>query len=166
MSAFVGWMRIFEMFCASLNPMCFHDLAGVGRLVDAVAGHDVAADARLARADEHDVRVALRHRDGADRGAGDLPVGDRRPRLAAIGRLPESASGRAEVADVRLALDAGSRNRPSAAVRTDAAPLIRGQQSGIESDARRRLGADVSASACGDRRNEHQATGRRTAEHT
>ena len=26
MSAFVGWTRIFEMFCASLKPMCFHDL--------------------------------------------------------------------------------------------------------------------------------------------
>src|SRR5439155_1638481 len=50
-------------------------LAGVGRLVDAVARHDVTADARLARADEDDVGLRFRDGDGADRRAPDLAVG-------------------------------------------------------------------------------------------
>ena len=68
-------------------------LAGVGGLVDAVARHDVAADARLAHADEDDVGVRLGDRDRADRRAVDLAVGDRRPRAAAVGRLPQAAAG-------------------------------------------------------------------------
>ena len=97
-------------------------LAGVGRLVDAVARLDVAADARLAHADEDDVRDRLRDGDRADRRARDLAVGDRRPVLAAVGRLPQTAAGRAEVADLRLALHAGDRDRSAAAIGPDAAP--------------------------------------------
>src|SRR5262249_51299301 len=64
-------------------------LAGVRRFVDAVAGHDVAADARLAHADEDDVGARFGDGDGADRGAANLAVGHRRPLRAAVGRLPE-----------------------------------------------------------------------------
>ena len=53
--------------------------------------------ADLAHADEHDVGVGLAHRHRAHRGAGDLPVGDRRPGLAAVGGLPQAAAGGAEV---------------------------------------------------------------------
>jgi hypothetical protein len=69
-------------------------LAGVGRLVDAVARHDVAADARLAHADVDEVRVRLRDGDRADRRALDLTVGDRRqfsPASVVFHRPPPTA---------------------------------------------------------------------------
>ena len=66
-------------------------LAGVGGFVDAVARHDVAADARLAHADVDDVGVRVGHGDGADRRALDLAVGDRRP---ASRRRRSSSRGR------------------------------------------------------------------------
>ena len=103
-------------------------LAGVDRLVDAVALHDVAADARLAHADVDDVGVGLGDGDRADRGAVNLAVGHRRPRLALVGGLPQPAAGRAEVALVRPALHARDGNRPAAAIRADAAPLVGGEQ--------------------------------------
>src|SRR5207247_6709240 len=107
-------------------------LAGVGRLVDAVARHDVAADARLARADEDDVGLRFRDGDGADRRAPDLAVGDGRPFRAAVDRLPQSAAGRAEVAFSRPPLHAGDGDRPAAAVRADAAPFEGGHDGLIE----------------------------------
>ena len=48
----------FDVLEAHVRP----GLAGVGRLVDAVARHDVAANARLAHADEHHIGVRFRHR--------------------------------------------------------------------------------------------------------
>ena len=107
-------------------------LAGVGRLVDAVARHDVAADARLARADEDDVGLRFRDGDGADRRAPDLAVGDGRPFRAAVDRLPQSAAGRAEVAFSRPPLHAGDGDRSAAAVRADAAPFEGGHDGLIE----------------------------------
>ena len=122
MSGLVGWMRIFEIASefgeADVRPR----LAGVGGLVDAVAGHDVAADARLAHADVDDVGVRVGDGDGADRRALDLTVGDRRPRRAAVGRLPEPAADGAEVGLARPAFHAGHGNRAAAAVGADAAP--------------------------------------------
>ena len=63
-------------------------LATVHRLVDAVAGHDIAADARLAHADVNDVGVRLGDRDGANRRAGNLAVRDRRPVVAGVSGFP------------------------------------------------------------------------------
>ena len=72
-------------------------LAGVGGLVDAVALDDVAAQLGLAHPGVDDVGIRRRDRDGADRRGLDLLVGDRPPRQAAVGRLPDAAAGRAEV---------------------------------------------------------------------
>ena len=60
----------------------FPVLPRVARFVDTVALHDVAAQLRLTHADVDDVGIGGRHRDRADRGAGNLSVGDRRPRRA------------------------------------------------------------------------------------
>ena len=91
MSGLVGWMRIFEIASESREADVRPGLAGVGRLVDAVARHDVAADARLAHADVDDVGVRFGDGDGADRRARDLAVGDRRP---ASRRRRSSSTGR------------------------------------------------------------------------
>ena len=109
MSGLVGWMRIFEIASTvSLpKPMCVHVLPASVDLYIAVARHDVAADARLAHADEDDVGVRLRDGDGADRRALDLAVGHRRPVLAAVGGLPQAAADGAEVRLLRPALHAG-----------------------------------------------------------
>src|SRR5260370_35942839 len=98
-------------------------LARVARFVDAVPGHDVAAYARLAHADEHDVRIRLRNGDGADRRALDLTVGHRRPCAGAVDRFPEPAADRAEIRLLRTSLDARHRNRSAAAPGSDAAPV-------------------------------------------
>src|SRR4029078_3181714 len=97
-------------------------LAGVRRLVDAIPGLDVAADAPLAHADEDDVRIGLRHGDRADRRAVDLAVGDVGPRLAAVGGLPKAAASLARVHHTRLALHAADRDRPARVIGTDASP--------------------------------------------
>jgi hypothetical protein len=100
-------------------------LPRVARFVDAIAWHDVAADARLAHADEDDVRIGFGNRHGADRGAVDLAVGDRRPVVAGIGGLPQAAADGAEVGLARASLDAGHRDRAAAAIGADAPPAIR-----------------------------------------
>ena len=69
MSGLVGWMRIFEIASESREADVRPGLAGVGRLVDAVAGHDVAADARFAHADVDDVGIRFGDGDRADRRA-------------------------------------------------------------------------------------------------
>ena len=97
-------------------------LPGVGGLVDAVPRHDVAADARLAHPDEDHVGIRFRYRDRADRGALDLAVGDRRPVLAGVDRLPEAAADRPEVCLSGPSLDATDRDRAATAIWTDAAP--------------------------------------------
>ena len=107
-------------------------LAGVDRLVDAVAGHDVAADAGFAHADVDDVRIRFGHGDRADRRTGDQAVGDRRPLRAAVGRLPESAAGGAEVRLPRPSLHARDRDRSAAAIGADAAPFERADERRIE----------------------------------
>ena len=76
-------------------------LAGVGGLVDAVAGREVGALQPFAAADVDDVRVRRRDRDRADR-AGRLVVEDRRPGAAVVGRLPHAAVDGADVEHVRL----------------------------------------------------------------
>ena len=72
-------------------------LAGIGAAVNAVARHDVAANARLTHADVDDVRIAFAYCDRTNRRALDLAVGDRCPIFTAISRFPEPASHRAKV---------------------------------------------------------------------
>ena len=122
-------------------------LAGVGGFVDAVAAHDVAADAGFAHADVDDVGIRLGDGDRADRGAGDQAVGDRRPLRAAIGRLPQAAADRAEVGFLRPSLDAGDRDRSAAAIRADAAPLEGAGQRRIQRAVRGRLCREVRSRA-------------------
>ena len=73
-------------------------LAGVGRLVDAVARRDVAADVGLARADVDDVRVAGRDGDRSDRARS---AGRRTPasRSCRRRRHPHAARGGRRVVD-------------------------------------------------------------------
>ena len=113
-------------------------LARVGRLVDAVAGHDVAADARFTHPDVHRVGVRLGDSDRPDRCALDLTIGDRRPVHAAVGRLPQAAADGAEVAFLRPPFHARHGNRSAAAERTDAAPAERIEDGLIEIARRRR----------------------------
>ena len=99
---------------AFLLPDVRPGLAGVGRLVDAVARGHVAADVGLARADVDDVRVGRRHGDRADR-RDRLVVEDRLPGEAAVARLPDAARGRGGVvgrADRRARRPRARRARP------------------------------------------------------
>ena len=133
-------------------------LAGVDRFVDAVALHDVAADARLAHTDEHDVGIALGDRDGADRRAFDLAVGHRIPRLAAVGRLPQSAADRPEVVLVNADRAARGRDRTAAAHGADAAPLQRFEKALVITARLRARDAELA-----DRGNDRERAGKRCA---
>ena len=75
-------------------------LARVGGLVDAIAMRDIATNRDFAHTDIDDVRVALRHRDGTDRGALEVAVGDVLPEDAAIFGLPDTATRRAHIEDL------------------------------------------------------------------
>ena len=138
MSGLVGWMRIFEIASESREADVRPRLAGVGRLVDAVARLDVAADARLAHPDEDDVGVRLRDGDRADRCAVNLPVRHRRPAVAVVRRLPQAAADGSEVRLVLPALHAGHRDRAAATRGTDAPPLERVEDRRV--DRRPRIG--------------------------
>ena len=105
-------------------------LPGVGRLVDAVALHDVAAQADLAHADVDRVGARLGHGHRADRRARELAVGDRAPVGPAVGRLPQAAADRAEVVLVGPPDHAGRGDRAAAALGADAAPGERLEQGG------------------------------------
>ena len=113
-------------------------LARVRTLVDAIARHDVAADAGLAHSDEHDVRIGLAHGDGAHGGALDLTIRDRRPVLAAVTRLPEPAAGGAEVRFLGATDHTAGSDRPAAAAWTDVAPDHPTAERGIKNDGRER----------------------------
>ena len=101
-------------------------LAAVGGLVDAVALDDVAAQLRFTAADVDDVGIRLAHGQRANRRAGDLAVGHRRPVRAAVGRLPGSAAGRAKPVFERPRVAAADGQRPSAARRPNAPPAHAG----------------------------------------
>ena len=96
--------------------------AGVGGLVDAVAGGEVRPLQAFAAADVDDVRIGRRDRDGADR-SGGLVVEDRRPRPAGVGRLPDAAVHGADVEHVGLRRNAGGGFRAAAAEGPDVAPV-------------------------------------------
>ena len=94
----------------------------VGRLVHAVALGDVRAHVGLAGADVDHARIRRREREGADR-ADRLPVEDRLPGAAGVGRLPDAAVHAAEVEVQRLGRHAGDGEHAAAAERPDEAPV-------------------------------------------
>jgi hypothetical protein len=118
-------------------------LAAVGGLVDAVALHDVAAQFGLAHPDVDDVRVRLAHLHRAHRRAVQLAVGDGAPRLAAVGGLPKSPAGRAEVVLERPRAAPRHGLRAAAAVGTEVLPaegvvegaVVLGRERGREQEA-------------------------------
>ena len=112
-------------------------LAAVGGAVDAVALHDVAADAGLAHPDVDHVGVRLRHRHRADGARRELSVGDGLPRLAAVGRLPEPPADRAEVVLERPRGAARDGDGAAAAVRADGAPLHAAELHAVDGGGRR-----------------------------
>src|SRR6185437_4474503 len=144
----------------ALEPDVRPGLAGVGRLVDAVARLDVAANLGLAHADVNDVRIALRHGDRADRRAPDLPVGDVGPALTAVGRLPQAATRGAEIADLGLTADAADRDRSATALGAEAPPAEPFKDRRIDW---RRRGANLRPLGTAHRRNDdgHAAGDRR-----
>ena len=159
MLGFVGWMRIFEMASEFVEAHVRPGLAGVGRLVDAVARLDVAADARLAHPDVDDVGLDSDTATAPTDALRDLAIGDRRPCLAAVGRLPEAAARRAEVRRLRPALHAGDGDRAAAAIRPDAAPAKCFPDRGVdwrnEAPERAILSAATQPKRSGDRTGSH-----------
>ena len=98
-------------------------LAGIGRLVDAVALLDVPAELGLARADVHDIGIGLTDLHRADGRAGNLPVGDRPPVHPSIGGLPQSTTRGSKVVLHGPRVAAGTRGGPAASGWTNIAPL-------------------------------------------
>src|SRR5437763_12249824 len=78
-------------------------LTRVGRLVDTVALHDIAAQLCFASADVDDVGVRLRDRNRSNRRTGELAIGYRVPACAAVGCLPQPTADGAEVVFIRPA---------------------------------------------------------------
>ncbi len=95
-----------------LEPHARPRLAGIGRLVDAVAEADAALVVVLARAEPDDVGV-LRIDDHRAERIRAVGLEDRRPGVAAVLRLPEVAGARRDVPDVRvLGVDGDVGERP------------------------------------------------------
>src|SRR3954466_2182874 len=83
-----------------LRGLQAHVLPGspcVGALVDAVPARDVAANARLAHSGVDHVRVGRRDLQRPDRRGLEEAVRHIAPALPAVARLPDPATGRAEV---------------------------------------------------------------------
>ena len=114
--------------------------ASVHAAVDAIARHDVPANAGFAHADEDFVGIGFRDRNGAHGRAAHLTVGDGRPVLTAIRGLPQSAADGAEVRLLGASLHAAHRNRSAAAIGADVPPAVALQQGGVEGDDRSRMG--------------------------
>ncbi len=107
----------------ALQPEVAPGAAGVGGAVDAVAVGDVAADGRFAHRGVDDVRIGGAEGQPADGCALEEAVGDVFPILAAVGGLPDSAAGRAEVKNSDTRGVSGDGDDAAAAVGTDQAPL-------------------------------------------
>ena len=105
-------------------------LAGVGRLVHAVARREIGTDDSRAAADIDNVGIGRRYRDGADR-AGGLLVEQRHPGRAEVGRSPDAAVIEADVEYVGLAGHARERPRPPCPGRPDGAPVHLGVKSPV-----------------------------------
>ncbi len=102
-----GSTSIIAIICVSSQAEMRPRLAGVGRLVDAVAGREVGPDDAAAGADVDDVRIGRRDGDRADR-SGRLAIEERLPVRAVVGRAPDAAVVEADVEDVRLARHAAT----------------------------------------------------------
>jgi hypothetical protein len=119
----IGWMNAHARDRVGVRESHVRPgLACVARFVDAVARHDVAANARFTHADEDDVRIRVGHGHGPNRGAFDVPIGHRQPVLAAVNRLPQAAANGAEVRFAWTALHTRDRNRSSPAKWSDTPP--------------------------------------------
>ena len=115
-------------------------LAGVGGLVHADAGRDVAARARRSGAHVDDVRIDLADRDGPDRPGLEHPVADALPRLARVDRLPHAAPGGPHVVGEHVGRDARHRGGPAAPAEAERAVLQRREVRGIDDLVRIRRG--------------------------
>ena len=80
--------------------------AAVERFVDAIAVRNIAANARLARANINNVVVRRRNLNRANRGDGFL-IKNRRPVRARVSRFPNPARRRSKIENVRLTRYAG-----------------------------------------------------------
>ena len=89
-------------------------LAAIDRLVDSVAMRNVAANASFARAHVDHVRVRWRNRQASDRRR-SLFIENRRPGHGAVGGLPHTTAGTAEVVRRGIAGNARRRQRAAAA---------------------------------------------------
>src|SRR5438046_677124 len=107
-------------------------LAGIDRLVDAVAFVDAAAGDQVAHADVDHVSVGGGDFEGADRGRGGDVVEDRRPGFADAGGFPDAAEGEADVEDAGLADGARDRRDAPAANRPEVAPDEPGEEVGSD----------------------------------
>ena len=106
-------------------------LAGVSGFVHAIAHGQVRALQALAAAGIDHVGIGGRDRQRAD-GAGGLPVEDRQPHVAGVGRLPNAAVDRGHVKDVGHVPHAGDGDGASAAKGADHPPLHLAIQVGVE----------------------------------
>ena len=106
-------------------------LAGVVGPVDPLPDDDVAAQAVGAGGHIDDVRIAVRHRDGADGGALEGAVRDRDPVVAVVRGLPDAAPGGAHVEGPGMGAVARHRGDPAAPRGADHAVLHGGQQVGV-----------------------------------
>ena len=97
-------------------------LASVERLVDSVAVTDVAADAGFAGADINGIAIGIGYGEAADRTT-TLFIEHWDPALGAVGGLPDSAAGGAEIVGGGIAGDSGCGERASAAEGADQAVL-------------------------------------------
>src|SRR5205085_1461034 len=97
-------------------------LAGIERLVYAVAIGDVAARAGLAGADIDDVVIRVGDRDRSDRGD-LLLVEDRLPGAPGVGALPDPTGHRTEIPGCRIPRHAAHRHHSAAAERPDLPPF-------------------------------------------
>ena len=94
---------------------------GIGRSIHSVAVDDVGAHVGFAAPDIHGLGIARRNRDRADRGH-RLRIHDREPGAPGIRGFPDTTADRTEVSGLRIAGDAGRRERTATAKRSDRAP--------------------------------------------
>src|ERR1700727_753875 len=97
-------------------------LAAVGRLIDAVAVRNIAAQTGLSGANVDDIRIRLGNRDGADRRDHRL-VGEGLPGHAAVGGAPHASGNTAEIVGEGIAWYTGYREHAASAIRADGTPL-------------------------------------------
>jgi hypothetical protein len=105
----IGILRIdFDLrnLLAITEPQVCPRLAGVRRLVDAVAHRQIGPLQALAAPHIDDVGIGRRDGDPPNR-SGGLVLEDRRPRAAGVGRFPHAAVHHADVEGVRLTRHAG-----------------------------------------------------------